>query len=527
MNIVTTLVEKIKAGYPAIYLQTHEEERAIGYIEESAKQTGRKVYTWLLGKGLTSKTGKGEGKIADSEEPGQVLEQAGKLDQNSIVVLRHYHHFLEAPAAQALLVDVIPKFKASRRMFVFLSPVLKMPAELEKLISLVEMPLPTTEELLTIVDSFTTNVGKPSEEDRHRLAENARGLTKDEAENAVALAAIRPNMTKVKGDVMVWDPEVVKNEKCETVKKTGLLTYYPSAGVGALESIGGLGFFKDWISRRAAIFKNWDNAMKFGCDVPKGVAVLGVPGTGKSLGAHATAAAFDLPLIRVDMGAIFGGIVGQSEGNARNVIKFLEAVAPCVAWLDEIEKGFAGTTGGGQLDSGVGARVLGTFLTWMNDKTSPVFVYATANNVTALPPELLRKGRFDELFYVALPNLKEREEIFKIHISKRGRAEKINKVIDLKQLSHMTAGFSGAEIEAVVREAIDEAFFSRCMGNSAKADLNMFDLQESISKIVPLETLMKKEITALKEWADGRTRPANHPDEVIGSAPGEARQVEA
>lgn len=526
MNIVTTFVEKIKAGYPAIYLQTHEEERAIGYIEEAAKTTGRKVYTWLLGQGLSSKTGKGTGKIADSEEPGQALEQAAKLDQNSIVVLRHYHHFLEAPQAQALLVDIIPKFKASRRMLVFLSPVLKIPPELEKLVSLVEMPLPTTEELLTIVDGFATNVGKPSEDDRHRLAENARGLTKDEAENAVALAAIRPNMGKVKGDAMIWDPEVVKNEKCETVKKTGLLTYYPNAGEGALNQIGGLGFFKEWISRRAAIFKNWDDAMKFKCDVPKGVAVLGVPGTGKSLGAHATAAAFDLPLIRVDMGAIFGGIVGQSEGNARNVIKFLEAVSPCVAWLDEIEKGFAGTSGG-QLDSGVGARVLGTFLTWMNDKTSPVFVYATANNVSALPPELLRKGRFDELFYVALPNLKEREEIFRIHISKRGRMDKISKTLDLKQLSHMTAGFSGAEIEAVVREAIDEAFFSRIQGNSAKADLNMFDLQESISKIIPLETLMKVEINALKVWADGRTRPANYPDEVIGIAPGEGRQVEA
>lgn len=519
MNIVQTFVEKIKAGYPAIYLQTHEEERAFGYIEDAAKQTNRTVYTWLLGDGITSKTGKGVSKIADTQEPGQALERGAKLDQNSILVLRHYHHFLEAPAAQAMLVDMIPKFKASRRMIIFVTPVLKIPPELEKLISLVEMPLPTTEELLNIVDSFTTNVGKPADEDRHRLAENARGLTKDEAENAIALAAIRPNMGKTKTDKMVWDPEVVKNEKCETVKKTGLLTYYPSTGVGALEQIGGLGFFKEWILRRAEIFKHWDEAMKFGCDVPKGVGVLGVPGTGKSLGAHATAAAFDLPLIRVDMGAIFGGIVGQSEGNARNVIKFLEAVSPCVAWLDEIEKGFAGSTGG-QLDSGVGARVLGTFLTWMNDKTSPVFVYATANNVSALPPELLRKGRFDELFYVALPNLKEREEIFRIHITKRGRADKIGKHIDPKQLAQMTSGFSGAEIEAVVREALDEAFY-------VKKELNMFDLQESITKIVPLEVLMKHEIQALKEWAEGRTRAANHPDEVIGKTGTTERQVEA
>lgn len=520
MNIETILIEKIKAGYPALYLQTHEEERAITYIEAAAKETGRNVFTWLLNKGITGSTGKSKGKLADSEAPDQVLEKAMTLDQNSILVLRHYHHFLESPAAQALLVDLIPKYKASRRMVIFLTPVLKIPPELEKLISLIEMPLPEKKELLPIVDSFATNLKKPTDEERNQLAENARGLTKDEAESAIALAAIRPNMGKAKGDEMVWDPEVVKNEKCETVKKSGFLTYYPAVGDQALEQIGGLGFFKEWIRRRAAIFKHYDDAMAFKCDVPKGVVMLGVPGTGKSLGAHATAAAFGLPLIRVDMGSIFGGIVGQSEANARNVIKFLEAVSPCIGWLDEIEKGFAGSTGG-QLDSGVGARVLGTFLTWMNDKTSPVFIYATANNVAALPPELLRKGRFDELFYVNLPNKKEREEIFKIHITKRGRAARIGKnTLDISQLAKDTEFYSGAEIEAVVRESIDEAFYRKTQDPSAsKADLNMFDLQESISKIVPLGTLMRDHITALSKWAEGRTRQANYPDEVIGIMP--------
>lgn len=371
MSIDKTLIEKIKAGYPSLYLQTHEEERAISYIEAAAKETGRQVYSWLLNQGIQTKNGAKVAKVSDSEQPDQALDQALKLPQPSILILRHYHHFLESPAVQAMLADLIPKFKATRRMLIFLSPILKIPPELEKMLSLVEMPLPTVDELVTIVDSFASNVQKPTSDERTKLAENARGLTRDEAENAIALAAIRPNMGKPKGEKMIWDPEVVKNEKCETVKKSGFLTYYPATSADALDQIGGLGFFKEWILRRATIFKNWDEAMKFRCDVPKGVAMLGVPGTGKSLGAHATAAAFGLPLIRVDMGAIFGGIVGQSEANARNVIKFLEAVAPCIGWLDEIEKGFAGSSGG-QLDSGVGARVLGTFLTWIDNDVNVV-----------------------------------------------------------------------------------------------------------------------------------------------------------
>jgi hypothetical protein len=518
--MVRILVEKIKAGYPAIYLQTHEEERALGYIDEAATETGRKVFTWLFKDGIVSrnKTAKGtQQRVAQTGEPEEALREAIKLDQNSVLILRLFHHFMDDKEVQALLYDLLPKYKATRRQVIIISPILAIPPELEKILSLIEMPLPTKEEHAARVDNMQTNIDKPDPEQRKLLAENARGLTQDEAENAIALSMIRPNIGKTKGEKMVWDPNVVKDEKCETVKKTGYLYYQPATG-HSIEDIGGLGLFKKWVERRAAIFKNYDAAREFGCDVPKGVLMLGVPGTGKSLGAKATADAFQLPLIRVDMGAIFGGIVGQSEANARAVIKFLEAVSPCVGWLDEVEKGFAGSSGG-QLDSGVGARVLGTFLTWMQDKTAPVFIYATANNIAALPPELLRKGRFDEMFYVQLPNQTEREEIFKIHITKRGRAAKIGKPLDIKQLAAMTKGFSGAEIEAVVKEALDEAFF-------VKKDLNMFDLQEAITNVVPLEVLMKDDIDRLSKWAQGRTRPANLP-EGIESPHMQDRTVEA
>ena len=517
MNVVRTLVEKIKAGYPALYLLTPEDARAQSYIEEACNQTGRKVCVWTLGKGLTKKEGSKIVVIDKSENPDQVLEAASKLQQNTVVVLRHYHHFMENPGLQALLLDLIPMFKATRRQLIVLTPVLKLPPEMEKEFSLIEMALPKYDELLGIVDSFATNVGKPDEDMRRALAENARGFTITEAENAIALAAIRPNLDKPKGsDKLVWDSEVVKDEKCETVKKSGFLTYYPETGTG-LSQLGGMDLLKKWLVKRAKVFKEPERAAEFKLPIPKGLLMLGPPGTGKSLGAKVTANTFHLPLIRVDMGAIFGGIVGQSEANARAVIRFLEAVSPCIGWLDEIEKGFAGSTGG-MLDSGVGARVLGTFLTWMQEKTSPVFIYATANNVAALPPELLRKGRFDEMFFVDLPSAREREEIFRIQIRRMGREAFVEKgKVDVKQLAQMTNGYSGAEIEAVVRDALYDAF-------EADKDLNMFDLQEAMTSIKPLAEIMKEDIERLRKWAEGRTRPANLGEEFVGKS---SRAVEA
>lgn len=517
MNIVRTLVEKVKAGYPALYMLTPEDARALDHIEKAAEQTGRKLFVWTLIKGVVTKQGKGQSVIPESGNPDQALEAAGKLPQNSILVLRHYHHFMDSPQIQAMLLDIIPMFKATRRQIILLTPVLKLPPELEKDFSLVELPLPTPPELREIVKSFATNVGKPDEETERALAEGARGFTMTEAENAIALAAIRPNLDKEKGAPLVWDANVVKDEKCETVKKSGFLTYYPETGVG-LDQLGGMDLLKGWMMKRAKVFKMPEKAADFGLPIPKGVLMLGPPGTGKSLGARVVANTFRLPLIRVDMGAIFGGIVGQSEANARAVIRFLEAVSPCVGWLDEIEKGFAGSSGG-QLDSGVGARVLGTFLTWMQEKVAPVFIYATANNVAALPPELLRKGRFDEMFFVDLPTKNERKEIFRIHIKKFGRAEMIGKKIDIDQLAAQTDGYTGSEIEAIIRDALFDAF-------EAEKDLNMFDIQEAKSNVIPLSQLMKQDIDILRAWAKGRTRPANLPEEIVGMG-GPTREVQA
>jgi len=286
-------------------------------------------------------------------------------------------------------------------------------------------------------------------------------------------------------------------EKCAALKKSGLLTYYPPTNKG-MTAIGGMQNLKEWVQKRKLAFT--EKAKAFGLDSPKGLLMVGPPGAGKSLGAHAIADELGLPLLRCDMGAIFAGLVGASEANARKVIQVSKAVAPCILWMDEVEKGFAGS-GAGSLDSGVGARVLGTFLTEMAEGMGGVFVYATANDVTSLPPELLRKGRFDEMFSVNLPTPKERKEIFEIHVKKRGREAKIPK-LQLETAVEMTEGYSGAEIEAIVSEAMYSAFF-------AGADLNMLDLQEACKATVPLSTTMKKELDRLQEWCKGRTRPAN------------------
>jgi SpoVK/Ycf46/Vps4 family AAA+-type ATPase len=507
MDTVRHLVEKAKAGYPALYLLSPEDQRSIAEIEKAAKELKRRLFVWTFQKGVEYTDNKGVKRLDEKEgNPDDVLKFFIKQDAESVLVLRHYHHYLDNPAIQALLLDMIPYLKTTKRQVIILTPVLKIPAELDKELAVVEAKLPGPPELKDTLKGIAATV-KPDAETEKKLIEAAMGLTTNEAESAFSLAFVRPNLGKKDKKDIVWDPSVVMEEKCAVLKKTGIMTYYAPTGEG-LKAIGGMQVLKDWVGKRKGAFT--EKAREFGLPFPKGLLSVGPPGSGKSAGARAIADELGLPLIRVDMGAIFGGLVGESESNARKVISTLEAVAPCVAWLDEIEKGFAGSIGGA-LDSGVGARVLGTFLTWMQEKKAPVFVYATANNVRFLPPELLRKGRFDEMFSVMLPNSEERKEIFKIHINRIGRAALVEKgTIDVGILSSRTKGFSGAEIEAVVKEALFSCF-------ADGKELNMVDLQEAISSTAPLERIMKDEIEALIKWCEGRTRMANLPEPKQGN----------
>ena len=316
----------------------------------------------------------------------------------------------------------------------------------------------------------------------------ASGLTTIEAENAFALSFVQTRTI---------EPSVVAREKAQAVKKSGLLEIIETRE--SLESIGGLDSLKDWLLKRRDAFT--PRAVEYGLPPAKGLLILGLPGTGKSLTAKVTAKVFGVPLLKLDAGRLYGGLVGQSESNLRSVIQTAEAIAPCVLWLDEAEKGLSGSKSSGSTDGGTSARVLGSLLSWMQEKTAPVFVVATANDVTQLPPELLRAGRWDQMFFVDLPQQMEREAIWTIQIRKHRRNPAD---FDTVQLARASEGLTGSEIEAVFVESLYEGF-------DREAEPTDLDIARVLTEFVPLSKTMAEQITALRTWAKGRARFATSP----------------
>ncbi|MBL9128370.1 MAG: AAA family ATPase, partial [Verrucomicrobiales bacterium] len=328
---------------------------------------------------------------------------------------------------------------------------------------------------------------------RERLLSAALGLTMSEAENVFAKIIIQDG--GLSGD----NVDEVFAEKQQIIRKSGLLEYYQTEE--SFANIGGMPILKDWLVKRAVAFT--PEAQSFGLPAPKGILMLGVQGCGKSLCAKAVARQWRLPLLRFDMGRMFGSLVGSSEENVRRAISVAESVAPAILWVDEIDKAFAGSRGSGATDGGTTARVFGTFLTWLSEKTAPVFVVATANNISELPPELLRKGRLDEIFFVDLPSDEERQDIFRIHLNKRGRDAT---QFDLPALVSASKDFSGAEIEQAVISALYEAFYK-------KVDLNTEHVVQELRQTVPLSKTMSEQLVRLRSWAEGRARNASVPRE--------------
>lgn len=326
---------------------------------------------------------------------------------------------------------------------------------------------------------------------RNRMVDAAMGMTSMEADLAFCLAAVKDDL----GDNA---PYTVSSEKEQIIKKSGILDYFPKNE--DLKDVGGMDVLKDWLFKRQKAYEK--KARDFGLQEPKGLLLLGVPGCGKSLTAKSIASFWNMPLLRLDIGKVFQGLVGSSEDNIRKAISTAEAVAPCVLWIDEIEKGLSGVQSSGSTDGGVTSRIFSTILTWMQEKTSPVFVVATANNINLLPPELLRKGRFDEIFFVDLPTAKERENIFSIHLQKK-RQTPSN--FPLETLGKKTEGFNGAEIE----ECIKEAMFAAYVENPDELKLMASHLINAISKTVPLSTTMKEQISSLRQWAATRAKNAS------------------
>lgn len=534
MNILEALVEKGRAGYAALYLVSGEDQRAMGEIKRAAEVLKRKLYYWIDARGL-QEDGKPEGTYVTETDSqynvvssliatdGQGNNRKPRIPNNSIVVLRGFHHHIKDPVIQASLFEALPKYKLTSRMVIVLSSVLTLPPELEKEFALVEMGLPNEEILNTVLQGIIDHTDlktdeKPDDERRKELVDAAKGLTTQEAENALALSMVRPKMAKKKGKDL-WDPSIVLSEKCLALRKNGLLEYIPLDESRGLQSVGGLDHLKEYVAPLQRAFTK--EALDFGLSYPKGLLVVGVPGTGKSLCAKAISVALRHPLLKLDMGKIYQSLVGSSEANIRNAIQVAEAIAPCVLWMDEIEKGLAGASAGA-LDSGVSARVLGTILTWMQEKTSPVYVYATANNVGMLPPEVLRKGRFDEIFSVDLPTARERKEILRIHLERRRRGHLTGSLSENKiDLDHFagetTEGFTGAEIEGCLEQALRVCFHNH-------RDLNLMDLQAVFDDTQPLSRIMQRQIQEMRDWCAAHTRPANR---KITEVPGAPTQVGA
>jgi ATP-dependent 26S proteasome regulatory subunit len=521
-DFATNLRRLIRARFPLLSIQTAEESRALAEIaavvgNHTQVAPARQVYTWSTANGFAAL---GQPGNADTRTPHAALTAAMALTMPSVVVLLDLHPWLGAnnapPDTQLVraLKDTVRYYKDGPvpRTLILISPTPQIPADLESLVTLVDFPLPTEPQIRATLDGMiarNTAAGALKVElgpaGAERLAKAALGLTAFEAENAFARSMVDD------GRLTDDDIALVQEEKRQIVQKSGVLEVVRSTV--SLDDIGGLENLKTWLRKRNG---SWmDEAAAYGLPAPKGVLVTGVPGCGKSLTAKAMASAWSLPLVRLDIGRVFGGLVGASEQNMRTALRTAEAIAPCVMWIDEIEKGFA-SGASGQGDSGTSARVFGTFLSWMQEKTAAVFVMATANNISLLPPEMLRKGRFDEIFFIDLPTDTERTVIFRLHLTARLKAGPALGSLPLTDdllagLVDATEGFSGAEIEQVVISACFDAFNER-------RTLTSDDLLQEIRNTVPLSVTQAEQIDELRAWADIRAVAASAPQDRTGYA---------
>ena len=502
----------IKAGAKVVEVASFEWERVQGFTNDVAEDLEIDWYTWSCVSGLKVWQGNGFKTInPDCVTLPAVLDYYLKNESDMLLILEDFHPYGEAghPVNIRYLREMMrpQSYQGDYKKAIILSsPTKFIPEELSKELPVIEVELPDRETIEVIANSVVDEYREycMASELTPKLLESALGLTVMEAKLAFAKAIIQ------KRQLTEEEIPLIISEKEQIIKKSGLLEYFHPKEY--LENIGGLDNLKEWIHKRGNAYS--DEARQFGLNMPRGVLLLGIPGCGKSLTAKAIANEWKFPLLRFDLGKVFGGIVGESERNIRYALDVAKTISPCVLWIDEIEKGLSGSQSSGRTDGGTSARVFGTFLTWMQEKTEPVFVVATANDISALPPELLRKGRFDEIFFVDLPSAKERKNIFDIHLRNKDRNYQ-NLGLDMERLVKESEGFSGAEIEEVVNEALFNAY-----ANGQK-DLEMKNLTECIEATSPLSRTMAETIANLRKWADQRARPASKDEPEKGRALGE------
>ncbi|MDS3860538.1 AAA family ATPase [Thermosynechococcaceae cyanobacterium BACA0444] len=477
----------LRARYPLLFIPTGEEERLEAILKDLQPQ--RAVYIWDFVEGYQGNPNDvGFGK----RNPLQALEFVEKLPTaaTAILVLRDFQRFLEDVAISRKLRNLARLLKAQPKTILIISPNVNIPADLADAITVVEFPLPQASEIETEIRHLWQQLGQTiPEKGLGALVRACQGLTLERIRRVLGQAIAKNNALSLE------DVDLVLAEKRQILQQTQILDYSPATET--LADIGGLENLKDWLLRRGGSFS--ERARQYGLPYPRGLLLVGIQGTGKSLTAKVIAHQWQLPLLRLDVGRLFAGLVGESESRTRQMIQIAEALAPCVLWIDEIDKAFMGVDGRG--DAGTSSRVFGTFITWMAEKTSPVFVVATANNIQALPPELLRKGRFDEIFFVGLPTSEEREAIFHVHLT-RLRPQTIRNY-DLRRLAYETPDFSGAEIEQCIIEAMH-------IGFSQERDFTTEDILTAASEMVPLARTASEQVQHLQAWAAaGKARSAS------------------
>ena len=477
----------ISSRTPLIWIRTKEEERLYKVIDQSCKKLNIKRFvSWdcVNGiKGVLNENGK------FSNNPLGVLnwikEQTSELP--TILLVRDFHKFYDDPSISRTIKELSNSLRETNNNLILSSHILPSSEELDDLITIINLPLPDLSELTALIKKIAFNTDSDlSEQDLNELAIASSGLSEIKVKQVTAKALTQ------RGKISKYDIKDILEEKKQVIARSEILEFCESKS--SQNDIGGLKLLKNWLKQRYRAFSK--EAQEYGLPIPKGVLLVGPQGTGKSLTAKSISESWSMPLLRLDVGRLFSSLVGSSEARTRETISRAEAMSPCILWIDEIDKGFSGDA---RSDVGTSQRVLASLLTWMAEKESAVFVIATANAIDKLPAELLRKGRFDEIFFLDLPNSEERLSILDLHLKKRRPSYNF----PLSTIIDRTDGYSGAELEQAVIEGMHYSF-------SENRELMEKDLIKAVSELVPLSRTAKEQIDFLKEWSStGRARSAS------------------
>ncbi|HEY8175069.1 MAG TPA: AAA family ATPase [Gemmatimonadaceae bacterium] len=490
-DALTDLELLIRAHYTLIVLETVEPERAEELVRQAATDLSLHYYYWTRSKGVRRGNSAGDPYFEDTQEPVKALKYA-EQDSSGVYLFRDLSTYLEDPVIISHLLDVVTMFSARRGALVIVGSNIRLPDTLRPHATFFRLPPPTYDDYRIVVERMIREHSarmkvtvELTPQDRTRLIQNLMGLTLGEAERIVTRQIVEDGFLRAK------DIEGVIAAKRQAVQQDGLLEYHPPEH--GLSQVAGLAGLKTWLTKRRSVVTDAQRAVDFGLRFPKGILLLGVPGCGKSMCAKAVACEWGLPLLKLDPANLYDKYIGDSEKNFKRALQTAERMAPTILWIDELEKAFA--QGGDDTDGGVSRRVFGSFLAWLQDRRGDVFVVATSNDVSRLPPEFIRKGRFDEVFFVDLPTSPVRESIFDIHLTRRKQQ---SKQFDLAKLAGASEGFSGAEIEESVVAGLFAAF-------SASAPLTTELLLQEIKNTRPLALTMTEKIGELRAWAQDRT----------------------